>query len=304
MRLTKVTLGAILAGVVSVSSHAFAQGSQCFAGGPWLPNPMEAHQLKSDVYWVEGGGGNSTVIVGDKGVIVVDTKVSKAAGGELLANIAKITSKPVTTVILTHSDGDHSNGLAAFPPGIKIIAQDGANKELLAAVAKGGPGAISADHLPTQIITQPKETLTIEGETIELFHWVPAHTSGDLVVYLPKQMIVATGDLFTTQCRDGIIHLEKNGSTEGWLTSAKGVAGLDADTFVLGHGSVHDRAWIPARSARLADTRAKVKEMVAEGKSLDEVRAALGEQPPPPPTPGSHMFPSFIDDAYAELSQK
>jgi cyclase len=176
MRLTKVTLGAILAGVVSVSSHAFAQGSQCFAGGPWLPNPMEAHQLKSDVYWVEGGGGNSTVIVGDKGVIVVDTKVSKAAGGELLANIAKITSKPVTTVILTHSDGDHSNGLAAFPPGIKIIAQDGANKELLAAVAKGGPGAISADHLPTQIITQPKETLTIEGETIELFHWVPAHT--------------------------------------------------------------------------------------------------------------------------------
>src|SRR6516225_10920440 len=69
--------------------------------------PFTVHQLKPNVYWVEGGGGNSGVIVGDKGVIVVDAKTTAAGGKELLDNIAKITPKPVTTVILTHSDGDH-----------------------------------------------------------------------------------------------------------------------------------------------------------------------------------------------------
>src|SRR5580658_11120638 len=80
--------------------------------------PFVVHQLKPNVYWVEGGGGNSGVIVGSTGVIVVDAKTSAAGGKELLDEIAKITPKPVTTVILTHSDGDHVNGLASFPAGI------------------------------------------------------------------------------------------------------------------------------------------------------------------------------------------
>ena len=77
----------------------FAAG--CFAQAPaggQNAAPFVTHQLKPNVYWVEGGGGNSTVIVGDKGVIVIDAKVSKDGGAELLEDIAKITPKPVTTV--------------------------------------------------------------------------------------------------------------------------------------------------------------------------------------------------------------
>ena len=104
---------------IGLGTLAAATMGQAPAAAPFI-----THQLKPNVYWVEGGGGNSTVIVGDKGVIVVDVKVSKAGGQELLDDIAKITPKPVTTVILTHSDGDHINGLAAFPAGLKIIAQE------------------------------------------------------------------------------------------------------------------------------------------------------------------------------------
>ncbi len=303
MKFGRIISTVVFAGMASLSTMAVAQGGRCAAGGPWLPDPMEAHQVKPNMYWVEGGGGNSTVIIGDKGVIVVDSKVSRTAGQELIENIAKITPKPITTVILTHSDGDHSNGLAAFPAGVKVIAAEGAKKELEAAIAKGGPNAPTADHLPTQVITG-KETLKLEGVTIELLHWVPSHTSGDLVIYLPKEKIVATGDLFSTQCPDGIIHTEKEGSTEGWLVSAKGVAALDADQFVLGHGYIHDRAWIQARYARLEAKRAKIKEMVAAGKSLDEVRASFGEQPPAPPVPNRVLFPTFTEIAYAELTKK
>ena len=94
-------------------------GTLAFAQGP-APAPLMVHQLKPNVYWIEGGGGNSGVIVGDKGVIVVDAKTTAAAGKELLDDIAKITPKPVTTVILTHSDGDHVNGLASFPAGNRM----------------------------------------------------------------------------------------------------------------------------------------------------------------------------------------
>src|ERR1700734_3416574 len=170
-------IGFAIAGLSALAASAIAQGT-----GQPAP-PFVAHQLKPNIYWIEGGGGNSGVIIGDKGVIVIDAKTTAAGGKELLDNIAKLTPKPVTTVILTHSDGDHVNGLASFPAGVKVIAHENNKKEQEAALAAGGQGAPPADHLPTQVITKSKETLTIEGEKLELYHWAPAHTSGDLVIY-------------------------------------------------------------------------------------------------------------------------
>src|SRR5579871_2064475 len=118
------------------------------------PAPLAVHQLKPNVYWVEGGGGNSGVIVGDKGVIVVDAKTTPASGKELLDDIAKITKKPVNAVILTHSDGDHVNGLASFPAGIRIIAHEGNKKEQDEATSRGGRGAPPAGHAPTDVVTK------------------------------------------------------------------------------------------------------------------------------------------------------
>src|SRR5580692_3158496 len=159
--------------------------------------PFVTHQLKPNIYWIEGGGGNSTIIVGTSGVIVVDAKTTKAGGQELLDDIGKITPKPVTTVILTHSDGDHVNGLAAFPTGVNVIAQENNKKEQETALAAGGRGAPPADHLPTQVISKDKENLKIEGVKFELLHWAPAHTSGDLIIYLPAEKIVFTGDIIS-----------------------------------------------------------------------------------------------------------
>jgi glyoxylase-like metal-dependent hydrolase (beta-lactamase superfamily II) len=259
--------------------------------------PFVTHQLKPNVYWIEGGGGNSTVIVGTKGVIVVDAKTTKAGGQELLDDIAKITPKPVTTVILTHSDGDHVNGLAAFPAGVKVIAQENNKKEQEAALAAGGRGAPPADHQPTQVITKEKETLTIEGEKVELYHWAPAHTSGDLIVYLPKDKIVATGDIISTGNPYPRIHDEKHGSTEGWLTTAKGMATLDADTFIPGHGAIQTKNEIEKRIADAEARRNQVKEMVAQGKSLDEIKAAVGDN-------DKLNYKSWTQICYEEMTKK
>ena len=271
------------------------------------PAPFMTHQLKPTVYWVEGGGGNSTVIIGDKGVIVVDAKTTPAGGKELLDDIAKITPKPVTTVILTHSDGDHVNGLASFPAGITIIAHENNKKEQQAALSAGGRGAPPADHLPTQVVSKNKENLKIDGIKLQLLHWAPAHTSGDLVVYLPDQKIVATGDIIATQLPDPLIHREKNGSSEGWITTAKGIAALNADEFVPGHGDVQTKAAIQKRLADTEAKRAKIKDLVAQGKSLDEIKAAVGDPPPNQGRGGGRggpNFASFTEVVYQELTKK
>lgn len=290
-RKTVLQCVAALAGFGGCAGLAMAQGP--------APAPFMTHQLKSNVYWVEGGGGNSGVIIGDKGVIVVDAKTTPQGGKELLDNIAKITPKPVTTVILTHSDGDHVNGLASFPAGITIIAHENNKKEQQTALAAGGRGAPPADHLPTQVVSKNKDNLKIDGVKVELLHWAPAHTSGDLVVYFPDEKVVFTGDIIATQLPDPLIHLEKNGSSEGWITTTKGIVGLSADQFVPGHGNVQMKADIQKRLTDAEAKRAKIKELVAQGKSLDEIKAAVGDQPA-----AQARFASFTEVVYKELAKK
>jgi glyoxylase-like metal-dependent hydrolase (beta-lactamase superfamily II) len=275
------------------------------AGAQQPAAPFVVHQLSPAVYWVEGGGGNSGVVVGDTGVIVIDAKTSAAGGKELLDDIAKITPKPVTTVILTHSDGDHVNGLAAFPAGVKVIAHENNKKEQETALAAGGRGAPPADRLPSQVVSKEKESLTIDGVKLELYHWAPAHTSGDLVVYLPATRVVFTGDIIAMQLPDPLIHLEKNGSSEGWIATTKGIVALNSDQFVPGHGDLQPKASIEKRLAGAEAKRAKIKELVAQGKTLDEVKAAV-DPPAAAPAAGGRGpgFASYTTVVYQELTKK
>jgi cyclase len=239
--------------------------------------------FKPDVWEGIGDGGNSTIIIGKTGVIVVDAKQTMAGAKELLAQIAKITPKPVTTVIITHSDGDHLNGLVAYPTGIKIIAHENNKKEQQTALAAGGRGAPPADRLPNQVTTKKKETVTIEGVKLELYHFAPAHTSGDLVVYQPATKIVSTGDVVVTNRADDNpnVHFEKNGSTEGWLTNVKGMIALNADLYVTGHGDVVTKADLQRKLAATTERRNKIAAMVKDGKTLAEIKAALPDAPAP-----------------------
>jgi cyclase len=290
--------------VLFLGAAATVVSAQGGGGGGAAPQPLAVHQLKPNIYWVEGGGGNSAVIVGSNGVIVVDTKTTAAAGAELVADVAKITPKPITTVLLTHSDGDHVNGLASFPSGIAIISQDNCKTEMQAA-ANTPAGAALTGHMPTRTVTKNMEDMTVEGVHLRVFHFVPAHTSGDLMVYLPDDKIMFTGDIVATQSPYPLVHLEKNGSTEGWATTINGILETDAVTFVPGHGNVLAKTDLQKRAADETARRNQIKALVAQGKSLDDVRQALGETPPPArPGATGPNFTDFTGVVYAELTKK
>src|ERR1700730_6942455 len=119
--LKNICFGLAAAGVSALGASAVAQQQA---------QPLVVRQLKPDLYWTEGGGGNTGFIVGQMGVVVIDATTTPASAKEMLADIAMVTPKPVTHVILTHSDADHVNGLAAFPKGLTIVAQENCKKEM------------------------------------------------------------------------------------------------------------------------------------------------------------------------------
>lgn len=267
--------------LLSVLISSFALTSVlAYAQAP-PPTPLVVKKISDNVYWTQGGaGGNTGIIIGKDGVIVVDAKTTADSAREVLAEIAKLTPKPVTTAILTHSDGDHVNGLAAFPTSVTVIAQTNCKAEMEATV--GGRNPFPKEHLPTKLVDM-KEALTINGVRFQLVHFAPAHTAGDLIIYLADQKVAFTGDIVVTNQPDPypIIHLNKHGTTDGWVQTIRGIIALKANNFVPGHGDMQTKASLQKLLASAQDRREQIKKLVAQGKPLTDVKAALGESTAP-----------------------
>jgi glyoxylase-like metal-dependent hydrolase (beta-lactamase superfamily II) len=245
------------------------------------------------LYWIEGAGGNTGIIIGDNGVIVVDAKISVEAGRGIADQVAKLTSKPITHLIETHSDGDHVNGAAALPASVKIVAYVDNRKEqlaepLFASVEVGGGKCLPpTDRLPNQLIFKDRVTTTIDGEKIEFRHYGPAHTTGDLIVYLPAYKLAFTGDILTFNV---LIHPEKHGSLDGWFRTMQGLLDLGATTYIGGHAPQPDtKESLRKRIGDVQASRDKVASLVADGKSLAEAKAAMND--PATDRPGCRGIP-------------
>ncbi len=260
--------------------------------------------LTADAYMVSGGISTTGFIIGSTGVIVIDAQAFPTAAKTVLADIAALTPKPVDAVILTHSDPDHINGLPAYPRDIAVIAQENTRRDIVRVAAdprsNGTPPPPEIrDYVPTRTVSQ-REALTLDGVRLVLIHTGPAHTDGDLIVYLPAEKLVYAGDLLAPDV--GMypgIHLEKHGSSLGWIGAINAMLALDADRFVAGHGGILTRDEVEERLHTGERRRAEVKAMVDRHMSLAEIKASLHDMP----LPGvARRFPTFIETTYAELT--
>lgn len=282
---------------------ALALSSAALAQPKPGPPTLVAHPLRGGVYWVQGDSANSGFVIGKDGVVVIDTRRTAEAGRAQLAQIAKVTSKPVTTVIVTHGDPDHVGGLPAFPAGATIIAHENIRAQLVATAREPdsvSPFAavykdIAANRLPNRTIAET-ENVILSGVPVTLLHIAPAHSTGDIVVFLPRQRVVFVGDLLTMDMATyPIIHV--GGSSEGWLRTMRAILALKADTFVSGHGTLKTRQELQALFELVAARRAAIKAMVHEGKSLAEIDAAL------PEALVHKQFLGFNETTYHELTR-
>jgi cyclase len=164
------------------------------------PKIIEVLKIKDNFYVLTGGGGNTSVFVThDHGVVVVDTK-NPGWGSLLVEKIKSITDKPIKTVILTHAHSDHVGGLAEFPKGIQIVAQENAKANMLKA-SLYGPGDLfkkpeNAKFLPNKTFNK-KLTLFSGADEIDLYYFGPGETGDDAWVVFPSLRILVAGDNFS-----------------------------------------------------------------------------------------------------------
>ena len=191
----------VMAGALSMTVAAFQQQ-------PPQPSAdaIEVDKIKDNLYVLKGGGGNTAVFITAKGVVVVDTK-NPGWGQPIIDKIKTLTDKPVTTIINTHTHGDHVSGNVEFPPTVDVIVQENTKKYM----EQANPVYSLQTTPPDNIFTKNggrglpkrtfKDTWTIGSgkEQIDLRYFGPAHTGGDAFVIFRDYRVMHVGDTMPTR---------------------------------------------------------------------------------------------------------
>ena len=240
-----------------------------------LLGPLELPTRFNQGYMV-----NSTAIIGDKGVILIDTGFSDEIGEHLKQAVAKITSKPVTHVINTHHHGDHVLGNSAFKGA--IIISSAQCKKLVDETGNGWVEILEDATERKFPNTRPVlPTLTYEVETktelvingVKLVLWVPkgSHTAGDMMVYLSDEQVLVSGDIM-------VHHITPNfqdGFVRDWVSTLAQVVALNPLTIVPGHGALMNSADAAAMHRRMAALYTGVEAGYKKGLTDSEIRQTL-----------------------------
>ncbi len=230
-------------------------------------------KLDDRFYAVLGGGGNTAVLIGDDGVLVVDTKFWRP-GRRLPRIIASITDKPVTVIINTHYHADHTHGNPNYAAGAAVIAQRRTREHLLTLDKDFWQVEPAWSMLPAELLDEEK-ALQFGDETVRIIHPGRGHTDGDVVVHFSKRRVLATGDLFF-HGRYPRIDLRGGGSGREWpATLDKVLAIREVTQYIPGHGALADRAALVRFQSYLRSLVTQVEERAAQGRSLAEIQHAV-----------------------------
>ena len=210
-------------------------------------------------------------------VLVVDANFPWGAR-EILPQIKATTDKPIRFVLNTHYHGDHSYGNAIFvDAGAMIVNSEATDEE---ARTEGTDGWAKWND-PTHSLKDTREefaSITFSDhmvfddgtQRVEFIRLGPAHSQGDTVAYLPKQHIVATGDLCVTWAH-GNNTADPGGSYKGWLAALDKMISWDVTTVVPGHGPVAAAEALQAQRAYLDGMWTKVQAAKEASKTPDQV---------------------------------
>jgi len=241
--------------------------------------PVTPVKISDNLYQLTGGrGANAGMYIGENEVLIIDSKMDKKSVDGIFAAVKSLTNKPVTLLVNTHSDGDHINGNAFFPKNVSIIAHENCRKEFLLPQRDGSPsGWLSEEKLPfvPQITFNNQMQIHLGSKTVELYYFGVGHTTGDIVVYFPEEKTAFIGDQVFFG-RPQLIHSYKGGNSfEHVKTTKKMLAALDAEKFCSGHADVKTRADIENHLEEITALQGKVKNLIAEGKTLEETQKAF-----------------------------
>lgn len=224
---------------------------------------MELRELAADVYACvqedRGLGWSNSGLVNRGGGLVIDTFFDLSLTRRLIDTYATVAPSPARRLLNTHHNGDHCWGNQLFS-GAEIIGHrlcaermgTDSSPEMLQAVKdqlEGGDGGLpphlsalagalaefdfaGIEVVPPTTLIDDRLDLDLDGTRVELIYVGPAHTAGDVVAHLPDDGVLFTGDILFRNCTP----IGWEGSFATWMAALGGLAALEPEVVVPGHG--------------------------------------------------------------------
>jgi cyclase len=227
-------------------------------------------------------GANAGIIIGQDFLVAVDSLLSSREAKRFIKDIRKISQKPVKFLINTHYHPDHSLGNSEFAQlGAIIIAQEDDQKNM----EKAGEGmlqhakqnGLSDQDLKGTKVAYPtltfsdRVTLNLGKKQVELLFLGPSHTTGSILVFIPREKVLFTGDLLFTDCHPFL----GEANIAGWIKVLDYIMGMDVDKIIPGHGPVSSKKDVADLKNYLSVFDQKAKELTAQSKDLNFIVAEM-----------------------------
>jgi glyoxylase-like metal-dependent hydrolase (beta-lactamase superfamily II) len=294
--------------------------------GPQNAASPDVHVLpvQGGVYMLVGGGGNVTVQIGKDGVLLVDTSTAQMSD-KVLAEIRKLSDKPIRYIINTHVHPDHVGGNesigksgatiaggnvgADVPSGATIVAHENVLNRMSAPTGTQAPFPLAA--WPTDTYFTKQKEVYFNDEAVVVMHQPAAHTDGDSIVYFRRSDVISTGDVFITTSFP-VIDRQRGGSLNGIIKSLNVLLDLaiprekqEGGTYLIpGHGRLTDEADLLEYRDMVTIIRDRVEDLVKKGMTLEQVKAAkptLDYDGRYGTTTGAWTTEMFVEAVYAEM---
>jgi len=309
--------------VVAVTIGAFA-GNLLAQGIPYDKIEIKTEKIAPNLYMLsgsenvdpghpDGAGGRIGVLAGPDGIFMVDSQYLQI-GDKVLAAVRRIDAGPIRFLANTHLHGDHTAGNATFAKlGAVIFAREELREGMARPLTARGNDTRDPARLPivTYGMGDPVR-FRMNGETVELIPVRAAHTGGDTMIRFVNADVIMVGD-FYRNFGYPFIDVTNGGSLKGALEALEQtmkIAGPNT-RLIPGHGSYVNRTdLIPYRDMILA-VQAKVQELIAQGKTVEEVLAAKVTAPFDAKVPGGLLTANtgggttadrFVRMVYAQLT--
>lgn len=229
-------------------------------------------------------GANAGIIIGENSVAVVDTLASAKLARKMIQDIKQVTPKPIRYVINTHTHFDHCLGNIEFTKLGAVVISHEAGRAGLMRVHGRLMGIVKSmgmtdDMLEGTVISYPsmtfknKMTIDLGNLLVELYHNAPGHSPDNILVTVPKEKVLFTGDILFTDFHPFI----GSADVSGWRNNLDYIMNTDVTKIIPGHGPLSGKKDVADLKKYLILFDVRARKLCATSKDLDEISAQMAK---------------------------
>lgn len=256
--------------------------TQAFADLTKVADGVYSYVGEKDASPTHSFAANAGIVIGRDGILVVDTLISAKEARRFMADIRKVSDKPIRYVVNTHTHLDHAFGNGVFADAGAVVISHLADRKMLerngAATLQnvGNFGLKPEDMAGTEIVYpalafSDRMQIDLGGEMIELIRLAPSHTEGSVIVYLPAKKLLFSGDILFTDFHPFMA----DGDIPGWTKTLDALLAMDVERIIPGHGPLSTKTDVREMKEYLVLFDGKARELAAKSQDAEVIAAEL-----------------------------